>query len=75
MESLVIFCGILALSIGLMQLFFPKSIDEFEQYIEQLFNVSESSSQTSRRIIGLLMIIVSIVLFYLIFKYDLNQLL
>jgi len=64
MESLIIFCAVLSIVLGIIQLLFPKFVDSIEQYLDQLFHIKEHSTISFRRIIGLILIIIGVVLLY-----------
>ena len=64
MESLLIFCSLLCIILGIIQLFFPKVVDSMEQYLDQLFHITEHNTISFRRSIGLTLIIVGIILIY-----------
>jgi len=64
MESLIIFCAVLSIVLGIVQLLLPKLVDSAEQYLDQLFHIKEHSTISFRRIIGLVLIIIGVVLLY-----------
>tara|TARA_B100000427_G_scaffold243363_1_gene206320 strand:- start:12422 stop:12649 length:228 start_codon:yes stop_codon:yes gene_type:complete len=64
MESLLIFCSLLSIILGIIQLFFPKVVDSMERYLDQLFHITEHNTISFRRVIGLTLIIVGVILIY-----------
>ena len=64
MESLLIFCSLLSIILGIIQLFFPKIVDSMERYLDQLFHITEHNTISFRRVIGLTLIIVGVILIY-----------
>ena len=64
MESLLIFCSLLSIILGVIQLFFPKLVDSMERYLDQLFHITEHNTISFRRVIGLILIIVGVILIY-----------
>jgi uncharacterized protein YjeT (DUF2065 family) len=64
MESLIIFCAVLSIVLGIIQLLFPKLVDSAEQFLDQLFHIKEHSTISFRRVIGLILIIIGVVLLY-----------
>ncbi|MBI59614.1 hypothetical protein CL657_00175 [bacterium] len=64
METLLLFCSILSIILGIIQLFFPRLVDSVERYLDQLFHITEHNTISFRRIIGLILIIVGVVLIY-----------
>ena len=64
MESLLIFCSFLSIILGIIQLFFPKLVDSIERYLDQLFHITEHNTISFRRVIGLILIVVGVILIY-----------
>ena len=72
MESLLVLCASLSFILGLFQLLFPNLIEKAEHYLDQMFNITKESSTKLRRFVGLLLILISLMLFYIIYNFNLD---
>ena len=72
METLLILCAALSFILGLFQLLFPNLIEKTERYLDQMFNITKESSTKLRRFVGLLLILISLMLFYIIYNFNLE---
>ena len=70
MRNLLIFTGLLSLLLGVFQLFFPQMLSDFEKHVKRALSVGESMEFSFRRVSGVILLIVGVVLFYLAFKYN-----
>ncbi len=70
MENLILFTAILAITLGVVQLFFPQILKNIEEFTDQMFNFDEFTPMSFRKVSGIILVTVAGVLFYLVYKHD-----
>ena len=75
MEETLIFCGVLSFGLGFTQVFFPSLITYIETYLDQLLNIPENSIVNFRKITGIILMVIGILLFLLVKTYDYDKIL
>ena len=75
MTSILILCSILSFGLGFLQFFFPGFLQDVENYFDQLLNLTNSPPVNFRKVVGVLLMIIGIILFSITVFYDLEKLL
>ena len=65
MKGLLLFTGILALVLGILQIFYPKLLIQMDELLQNIFPVKKESLFDLRRVVGGILIIIGIILCYL----------
>ena len=75
MTSILILCSILSFGLGFLQFFYPGLLQDVENYFDQLLNLTNSPPVNFRKVVGVLLMIIGIILFSITVFFDLEKLL
>lgn len=75
MTSILILCSILSFGLGFLQFFYPEILQDLENYIDQLLNLTNNPPVNFRKVIGFLLMMIGVILFAITTVYDLEKIL